>query len=254
MIRFASLGSGSKGNGTLVEGGDTRVLIDCGFSIRESERRLAKLGRSPEDLSAILTTHEHGDHLSGVLPLARKYRLPVVLTHGTARAARIQHSGVDIRLIASGEEFTLGSLRVVSVAVPHDACEPVQYIVAHGRRRVGVLTDLGSISPHVVASFNGCDGLLLEANHDERMLAEGSYPTTLKKRVGGNWGHLSNRQSASLLARLDRRKLQVLVLGHISLQNNSRTLVADMVAPYRAGIGQVEFARQDEGFAWQIVE
>lgn len=252
-LRLASLGSGSKGNGTLVEAGSTCVLVDCGFSIRDTEARLARLGRTPADLSAVLVTHEHSDHGRGVVPLARKYGIPVMLTAGTARA--LGPEGLrDVRLISAHEAFILGALQVTPVAVPHDAREPVQFVFSSGGRRLGVLTDLGSITPHVVASFSQCDGLLLEANHDPEMLARGPYPPALKRRVGGDWGHLSNGQCAQLLARVERQRLQVLILGHISQHNNTVALVADAVAPWRDGLHNVHYACQSQGFDWQLID
>ncbi len=252
-LRFASLGSGSRGNATLVEGGDTVVLIDCGFSLREAERRLERLGRSPDDLAAVLVTHEHGDHLQGVFPLARKYGLPVYMTPGTALSCRPPRD-VRIDTIDAQCSFAVGELDIVPVAVPHDAREPVQFRMGHGGRTLGVLTDLGSISAHVVDSYRRCDGLLLEANHDPGMLASGPYPPFLKRRVGGDWGHLSNGQTARLLAHLETRCIQSLVLGHISEQNNDPELVAEAVAPYTADIGRVFHARQNEGFDWVNID
>jgi len=252
MLRFASLGSGSKGNGTLVEGGSTCILIDCGFSVRETERRLARLGRHPSDLSAILVTHEHGDHLRGALPLARKHQIPVMMTPGTARGGRLG-AGDGLLLIKPQQAFHLAEFHVVPVAVPHDAGEPVQFTVTFAGRKVGVLTDLGSITTSVTTHFADCDGLLLEANHDLHMLYTGRYPPALKARVGGSWGHLNNGQAADLLSRIERRRIQTLVLGHISQQNNTPQLVADAVAPWVTGMEKVIYACQDEGFGWQHI-
>lgn len=252
-MRFASLGSGSKGNGTLVEAGASLVLIDCGFSVRDTERRLARLGCSGNDLSAILVTHEHSDHIRGVLPLARKYSLPVLMTKGTASAAKMEdYSG--LQLIIPQQPVQCAGLSLLPVVVPHDARDPVQFVVSYRQHKVGVLTDLGTVSANVVECFNGCDGLLLEANHDPEMLRFGSYPPYLKQRVGGEWGHLSNLQAASLLSRIEKRKIQSLVLGHISLQNNSTALVAEAVKTSVNDVGNVLFACQEQGFGWQVVE
>lgn len=256
-MRFASLGSGSKGNATLVEWGDTCVLVDCGFSIRQTVQRLAQLQRQPEDLSAILISHEHGDHIRGALPLARRFGLPLLMTAGTARAAKINSeaaTGVDIRLIVSDKAFRLDGIEVSPVSVPHDAREPVQFVFCGGRRRLGVLTDLGSITPHVIERYSGCDGFLVEANHDEHMLAEGPYPQSLKRRVGGDWGHLNNRQTAQLLSQLDTHALQVLVVGHISQQNNRRACVEAELEPIVTTLPRTLYACQDQGFNWQSLE
>ncbi|MDM3872228.1 MBL fold metallo-hydrolase [Porticoccus sp. W117] len=249
-MKFASLGSGSQGNATLVEAADTCLLVDCGFSMRETVRRLDQLQRSPDQLSAIVVTHEHGDHIKGVMPLARKYQLPVYLTAGTAKAVVERSQQVDIRIVRDAEPFTIGALRVQPVAVPHDAREPVQYLFYHGNLCLGVLTDLGSVTPYVTQCYQHCDGLLLECNHDLQMLASGPYPASLKQRVSGPWGHLNNHQSADLLSQLECSRLQHLVLGHISLQNNCLERVREAVTPQLSGVGQVHYACQDEGFGW----
>ncbi len=249
-MRFASLGSGSRGNAALVEAGGTCVMVDCGFSMREACRRLAVLGRVPADLTAILVTHEHGDHVDGVLPLARRFGIPVWMTAGTARAVGVG-SDDPVRVIASGARMELAGIEVEAVAVPHDAREPVQYIFTVANLKLGILTDLGSVTPHVVERYRRCRGLLLEANHDFALLADGPYPDALKRRVGGDWGHLSNAQAAQLLQRLGGDVLRTLVVGHISRQNNSPELVQQALAPVTGHLDQVLYASQDEGFGWQ---
>lgn len=248
-IRFASLGSGSQGNGTLVEWQDQLVLIDCGFTVKEVERRISRLGRSAADITAILVTHEHADHLKGVPALARKYRLPVYMTPGTFRSRDL---GVlpQLHLIEGYQPFRLGNVEVTPVAVPHDAREPSQFVFQARGRRLGVLTDLGNISAHVEEQYLNCDALLLEANHDPQMLAMGPYPYSLKQRVGGLWGHLSNQQAAGFLQRINRSRLEHLVVGHISQKNNTLDLARAMLAEVTEGIGQVEYACQDAGFDW----
>lgn len=248
-MRFASLGSGSKGNATLVEWQGQYVLIDCGFTIKATEMRMAKLGVSPADLAAILVTHEHGDHIKGVAPLARKYKLPVYMTPGTYHS---KDRGVlpQLHLIEGYQAFDVAGIKVVPVAVPHDAREPAQYVLEAGNLRLGILTDLGSISPHVEEQYDNCHGLVMEANHDPAMLASGPYPPSLKRRVGGLWGHLSNQQTAGFLKRLNLAKLQHLVVGHISQQNNSIELAQQVMAEVTASVGNVHYACQDQGFDW----
>ena len=251
-MKFASLGSGSKGNATLVEDGHSSLLIDCGFSVKETERRLSRLGRSAEDLSGILVTHEHGDHIRGVLPLARKYCLPVYMTAGTANTLKSPHH--KLKIIDSHNSFQCASMTVIPVAVPHDAREPVQYLVNDGRHTLGVLTDLGHISSHVAEQYANCDGLLLEANHDHAMVSNGPYHPRLKQRVGGDWGHLSNTQSRELLEHVALGRLQHLVLAHISEQNNHPEKVQEAVAGLEKQVAALHIACQSEGFGWLSLE
>ena len=165
-MRFASLGSGSKGNATLVEWRDTCLMIDCGFSIRETTQRLAKLGKKPEQISAILVTHEHSDHWKGVVPLAAKYGIDVYVTAGCLKSRKVDSSGFPFRIIDSHTGFTIGDIGVTLVPVPHDAREPVQFVFKSELHQLGILTDVGSLTPHIELHYSACDGLLVEANHD----------------------------------------------------------------------------------------
>lgn len=223
MIRFASLGSGSKGNGTLVESGSTRVLVDCGFFLREAESRLLRLGVEPGGLDAILVTHEHADHLGGVARLARKHRIPVWLTAGTF-AGWDDAAVPDVIRFNPHQAFTVGGLQVQPFPVPHDAREPCHYVFSDGQQRLGVISDAGSVTPHMRERLSACDALMLEFNYDVQMLLQGPYPPVLKERVGGALGHLSNVQSAGLLSSIDCSRLQHLVLTHLSEKNNTPRL------------------------------
>lgn len=249
-MRFASLGSGSRGNATLVEWRDTTLMVDCGFSVRDTVARLERLGKQPQDISAILVTHEHSDHWKGVLPLARRFAIPVYLTSGCLRSREITEVDVRCEIIDSHNEFLVGDLKVIPVPVPHDAREPVQFIFESRRQRLGVLTDLGSVTPHITQQYASCDGLLLEANHDLDMLAEGPYPAFLKERVGGHWGHLNNQQAGRLLADLDGVRLRQLVVGHISEKNNAIHLVKEAIEPNLPSALSPVYATQNQGFDW----
>ena len=249
-MRFASLGSGSRGNATLIEAGTTRILLDCGFSVAETQRRLARLGIEADELTAIIVTHEHGDHVGGVGPLARRFKLPVYLTHGTAHRANTgdlpQRHCID-----SHEAFSIGDLQCQPFPVPHDAQEPVQFVFSDGRHRLGVLTDTGSITTHITDMLATCDAMLLECNHDEEMLAEGPYPPSLKTRVGGRFGHLSNGQAAELLHSLDTSALQHVVGAHLSDKNNTPWLARQALAgALGANHDEVWLAEQEEGLDW----
>jgi phosphoribosyl 1,2-cyclic phosphodiesterase len=253
VIRFASLGSGSQGNALIVDAGETRVLLDCGFSGREAAARLARLGVVPNQLAAIVVTHEHGDHVGGVFAFARRHRLTVYLTHGThAAAARGSTPLPECCLIDGHTPFAIGSLQVQPFPVPHDAREPVQYAFSDGARRLGVLTDSGSITPHIVDILRACDGLVLECNHDHALLAASRYPASLKQRIGGRFGHLENEQAAALLRRIDSRRLQHVLAAHLSHENNRPELAARALA---SALGCSEdwigVADQEGGFDWR---
>lgn len=254
-MRFASLGSGSKGNGTLVARGDTVVLVDCGFTLRETEQRLARRGIEAGALTAVLVTHEHGDHIRGVGALARRYGLPVFLTFGSRKAVeggRNDLHGCDVYEVRPERPFTVGDVRCLPVPVPHDAREPCQYLFEDGAgRRLGVLTDLGSLTPHVVECYSECDGLVLECNHDPQMLLHGPYPPALKRRVGGQLGHLSNPQAATLLRQCNIDRLQHLVLSHLSEQNNTPDHASRAACEVvETGVERIRVASQSEGFDW----
>ena len=249
-MQFASLGSGSKGNATLVAAGDVVLMVDCGFGRRETEYRLQRRGLAPTDIDAILVTHEHGDHVSGVAALSKAYNIPVYVTHGTLASGKVDGARKVVGINA-GEDFVIGDIRVRAIPVPHDAREPVQFRFSHGDMSLGILTDLGTITSHVIKAFAACTGLLLEFNHDADLLRAGPYPPALKRRIGGEFGHLNNRQATDFLRATDTSRLRALVAGHISEQNNS-------VESARAAVSQVAdslpcevvYACQGEGFSW----
>lgn len=254
-MRFASLGSGSEGNALLVEAAGTRLLMDCGFGLNDSIARLARLGISPERLDGILVTHEHGDHSGGVARLARKFGLPVWLTHGTLRGLSGKLSGVErICEIDPHRPFSIGDIEITPYPVPHDGAEPVQFVFGDGARRLGVLTDAGSSTPHIEAVLGGCDALVLECNHDSDMLMNGDYPWSLKQRVGGRFGHLNNRDAAAILSRLETGRLQHLVAAHLSRSNNTEALALEaLVATLGCEPGWITVATQQEGFGWREI-
>lgn len=252
-MRFASLGSGSRGNATLIEADGTRILVDCGFSLTETRSRLARLDVEAASITAILVTHEHSDHASGVARLAARFQIPVWCTAGTLNACG--RFGIEIaELFNPHVPFAIGDLEVTPVAVPHDAREPSQFIFTDGDRRLGVLTDTGHITPHIERMLDGCQALLLECNHDSTRLLEGPYPQSLKVRVGGPLGHLSNDQAAGLLKSLDLSGLRHLVAAHLSDKNNTPQLARAALAE-AAGCETdwIEVADQSEGLDWRTL-
>jgi len=251
-VRFAVLGSGSRGNGTLIASNDTYVLVDCGFSLRETERRLDRLGVSGKQLSAILVTHEHADHVHGVGLLARRYDVPVYLSDGTFRGLR---KPVDVAgVLAGGQALQIGALSIDVVTVAHDALEPTQFVFNNGQRRFGLLTDLGSWCPSVLQSYTGLDALMIESNHCRDMLARGHYPYFLKQRVGGERGHLNNHQAANLVSELGWQDLQHLVLAHLSSKNNLPHLARQcFVDTLGCDPDWLQLADQDSGLDWREI-
>jgi phosphoribosyl 1,2-cyclic phosphodiesterase len=233
----------------LVQRGHTTLMIDCGFSLREVQRRLARLDLVPGDIAAILVTHEHSDHAKGVESLARTYAIPVYMSHGTFLATKWQRLP-HYRLIKPSQSFSVGDIHVQTVAVPHDSREATQFVFRHADKVLGVLTDLGSITPHVIEHYRHCNGLVLEFNHCPDMLAKGPYPPALQRRVGGNWGHLSNDQAASLLQHVDYDQLQHVVVSHISEKNNAPERVVASMQRVLPNLEKVVVADQENGFAW----
>lgn len=254
-MRFASLGSGSRGNSLLVDAGDSALLLDCGFSMRPLMARLARLSFLPEKISAILVTHEHSDHIAGMFRFSARFGIPVYMTHGThAAVSQAMDESVECRLVDSLAPFSVEGIEITPFPVPHDAREPVQFVFSDGVRRLGVLTDCGTITSRAAATLDGCQALVLECNHDPGLLAASAYPAWLKQRVGGDFGHLGNTQAASLLRRVDTRALRHIVAAHLSEQNNrpdlARKALAETLDCEDDWIG---VASQENGIAWREV-
>ena len=250
-MRFASLGSGSRGNSTLVECGDTLLMIDNGFSTKETDKRLEKLAVSGHDIDAILVTHEHSDHVAGVGRYSRRYDIPVWASHGTSAMIK-KLDGVQC--FNSHQTFNLGAFEIEPILVPHDAREPTQFVFKSNNIKLGVMTDTGSITPHMVDALKGCHGLLLECNYDREMLVNGVYPESLKRRVLGDWGHLDNQQAVELLQQLDVSNLQHLALAHISEKNNCPDIVLNSVSSaLQCDRAWPQIIDQKEGLGWRVL-
>jgi phosphoribosyl 1,2-cyclic phosphodiesterase len=227
------------------------VLVDCGFPAREFEARCAVLDFEPASLDAILVTHEHGDHMRGVGAVARRYGVPVWMSHGTWHGA--EYGRMPALELFSGHagSFRIDAMEITPVPVPHDAREPTQFVIAVDGLRLGLLTDLGSITPRVVEAFDGVDALLLECNHDPHMLANGPYPPSLQRRVGGSYGHLANAQAADFLRRIDHGRLRHLVAAHLSEKNNHPDLAREALAGVSTELdGCLSLLIQDAASDW----
>jgi phosphoribosyl 1,2-cyclic phosphodiesterase len=254
-MRFASLGSGSKGNALLIEVRNTLILLDCGFGLAEVTTRMSRAGFAPDDLDAIIVTHEHGDHGGGVGKLSARHDIPVYLTRGTFAGMRAEGRAIaGPRFIDAYTRFSIGDIEVTPYTVPHDAREPVQFALSDGAARLGVLTDTGVPTPHIVQALSGVDALVLECNHDVEMLMNGPYPASLKRRVGGRLGHLSNEASAEIVQAMDCTRLQHVLAAHLSEKNNTPELArAALAGALNCAPDWVGIATQEEGFAWRQI-
>jgi len=273
-MRFRSLGSGSAGNALLVqwthEAAERLLLVDCGMSERELQMRLRACGCEAFDLDLILLTHEHEDHLGCAISLATKYAIPLGASLGTLQGAGLsvgqltqaEAKGLQWVRLSSGQRFEAFGLEIEAVAVPHDAREALQFVLHHhnagqpgSQTSLGILTDLGHISREVLQRYCRLDALVLECNHHLPLLERCAYPASVKRRIAGAWGHLSNAQSAAFLREIDAANLRVLVAAHLSLQNNHPDQVR---AALHGAIGAEALARlviadQKSGFGWQTL-
>lgn len=251
-MRFASLGSGSRGNAWLIDSGSVLVMLDCGFGLREVSTRLERRGVAAGAVSALVITHEHADHASGAARFADRHGCSVWLTQGCLTMLQATGRAPErVRLVDSHTPFAIGDLEFRPYPVPHDAREPVQYTVTDGNVRLGVLTDAGHVTEHMVHNLNGCHALALECNHDLDLLEQGSYPPPLKERIRGRYGHLDNQAAAALLGRLDCSRLQHVVAAHLSEANNTpqRARAALSVA-LGCTPGEIGVADQHAGLDW----
>lgn len=228
FVRVCLLASGSKGNSLFVESDGTRVLIDAGLSAREIVRRLAAINVEPADLDGLFISHEHMDHVRGVGVLARKYRLPVHVSYPTHHEVRQGFGDAAVVEFESGYSFGFKDLLIDPFPITHDACDPVGFTIESKEGKVGVATDLGTATRLVADKLKGCRVLVLESNHDEEMLMGGPYPWHLKQRIKSRHGHLSNNDSAALLAEVLHPGLDGLFLAHLSEVNNDPAVAKEV--------------------------
>lgn len=258
-MRIASLGSGSGGNALVVISGDYRLLVDAGFSCRQIEKRLAALGEEAASLDALLLSHEHGDHVRGADRLLRRHGLPAYSTAGTLEHTDLSpEAAAAVQVIRSGIPFEVPGFLVEAVQVPHDACEPVGFVIEDtAGKRLGVISDIGTRSQLVWARLRDLDCLVLETNHDLQMLRTGPYPWHLKQRVASRHGHLSNHEAAAGIPELVCDRLRHVMLYHLSRTNNLPALAAQLVgeALDREGsCAEVVLTQQNEPTDWVEVD
>ncbi len=248
-MRLCSIASGSSGNCIYVGSDTTHLLVDVGISGKRTEAGLKELDLSMRDIDGIFITHEHADHIAGLGVLGRKYGIPIYATKGTINAIKNSNAVGEIPdelfcPISADEKIVIKDLVCNPMRISHDAAEPVAYRIQHGKKRVGIITDLGNYNDYTVESLKGMDALLLEANHDVNMLQVGPYPYYLKQRILGDRGHLSNERAGQLLCSLLHDKLQSVMLGHLSKENNLPELAYEAV---RVEVTMTKLKEKEEG-------
>lgn len=258
-MELFSIASGSSGNCVCVGSSDCHVMIDAGISGKRIEAGMNAMGLTVEDMEGVLVTHEHSDHIAGLGVIARKYGCPIYATAGTIEAIRRSSAvgSIDEELfhpICPEEAFSVGAMTVYPMGISHDAADPVAYLISEGKKRIGVVTDLGCYNSRMLALLQGLDALLLEANHDINMLQVGSYPYPLKQRILGDKGHLSNESSGQLLGQVLHDHMKHVLLGHLSKENNYPQLAYETVRlevtlgdnPYRGSDFPITVAPRSE--------
>ncbi|MBQ9632593.1 MAG: MBL fold metallo-hydrolase [Lachnospiraceae bacterium] len=257
-MELFSIASGSSGNCICVGNDTDHVFVDCGISGRRIEEGANAMGYTTSDMDGILVTHEHLDHIAGLGVVARRYGLPIYATRGTIAAIKQTKKVGTIddglfRVVQADQDFWIGSIRVHPIEISHDAAEPVAYVLKDEKSSVGVLTDLGIFNDYIVENMKGLDAVLVEANHDIRMLEAGAYPYHLKRRIASEIGHLSNEMSGQLLGRILHDGMKRILLGHLSKENNYEALCMETVSleitlgdnPYKAKDFSIAVAARD---------
>jgi len=251
-LQIASLNSGSNANCYYIGNGKEAILVDAGLSCREMERRMAKLGLEMGLVKALFVSHEHSDHISGVTGLARKYRFPVYITEATLQCARLPLEVSQTFHFRHASPVKIGDLEILPFKKSHDAADPHSFLVSGSGVNVGVMTDIGYACKKVLKYFSQCHAVFLEANYCEDMLENGNYPYHLKQRIRGDEGHLSNAQALELFRHYRSAELQLLVLSHLSKNNNKPELVEKLFVPYAADTKIVIASRYEASRVFEI--
>ena len=256
-MQFASLGSGSAGNSFVVKQNKSLLMVDCGFAIQDIVSRLERLNETPENLSGILLTHEHEDHVKGAFKFANKFNIPIWLSYGTYKMCEkhiIKSYEIDLNMIDSHNTFAIQDFLVEPFPVPHDAREPTQFTLSNGNHKLGILTDTGSSTPHIEKVLQNLDALIIEFNHDLNLLESSEYSYSLKKRISGKLGHLDNQTAADILGKIQFKKLKHLVAAHLSEKNNTEDLVKEaIVKKIECDRDWIKIATQAEGTSWKVI-
>jgi phosphoribosyl 1,2-cyclic phosphodiesterase len=245
-LYITSLNSGSNGNCYYAGNEENAVLIDAGISCRETEKRMKRLGLSMKNVKAIFISHEHSDHINGIATLAKKYQLPIYVTEETQKQSKLSHNEYLLIPFSAYKAVQVGNLTVTAFPKFHDAIDPHSFIVASSSVRVGIFTDIGAVCKHLIKNFKECHAAFLESNYDEKMLANGSYPYHLKKRISGGQGHLSNVQALQLVMDHKPAFMSHLILSHLSKNNNDPELVQNLFSQKIKDVKIIVASRYEE--------
>lgn len=230
-----------------------RLLVDCGLGLKQLSVRLAQAGLADDDINALFITHEHSDHIGCARQFARRYRVPVWMSRGTYEGIGSPDFDGLLNTARDGESIDLGDLQIMPFTVPHDAREPLQLTCTDGAAKLGILTDLGHATTHLLAHLAHCDALLLESNHDSELLAQSTYPPFLKRRVGGMYGHLSNIAAGAIARSLLHGGLKHLVAAHLSVQNNRPELARQALSDGLGRTTELVIADAGSGTPWLAI-
>ena len=245
-LQIASLNSGSNANCYYIGNKNEGVLIDAGLSCRETDKRMKRLGLDIASVKAIFISHEHADHISGLQVISKKYKLPVYITQNTLRNCRLEIEKDLVFSFNHGKPVSIGDLSIIPFIKSHDANDPHSFIVSNNTVHVGVITDIGYACKHVIKHFKLCDAVFLESNYCEQMLENGSYPLHLKRRISSKKGHLSNDQALELFLKHKPENLQLLILSHLSQNNNHPEIVNKMFLQHAGGVKVMVASRHKE--------
>ncbi len=250
---IASLNSGSNGNCYYVGNAHEAILVDAGLSCRETGKRMKRLGLSMQKVKAIFISHEHTDHIRGIEAIIKNFSIPVYITPATLRNSRLRPDAAFIRSLSPDGQVTIGGLTISAFTKAHDAIDPCSFLVTGNGVTIGVITDIGTVCSRVIAHFSRCHAAFLEANYDEDMLEQGSYPTHLKNRIRGGNGHISNRQALELFAAHRPPFMTHLLLAHLSKNNNTPELVSELFSPYARQVEIVVASRYKESAVYEVL-
>ncbi|MDO5707611.1 MAG: MBL fold metallo-hydrolase [Andreesenia angusta] len=255
-MKFCSLMSGSSGNCQFIESEGTKLLIDAGLSGKKAENLLKEIDIDASDIDGILLTHEHSDHIKGAGVLSRRYDIPIYANEGTwigieDSIGKIREN--NIKLI-DREEFEIGNLGIRTFDLYHDCNQPLGFTFHRGEKKIGVLMDTGKVDQNILNKIDSCDILLIESNHDENLLKIGNYPIHLKKRIMGSWGHLSNDAAADIIKEVSKKDNSIVVLGHLSKENNFPELAYSTIdgALKSSGIDEVKIKLSSRYFRTEL--